>query len=182
MKLKMTCTFLKLETQRNKFTELYNSLTIEQLRFKPEPESWNLLQVMGHIVKSERLTLAYIQRKVRSNDDIPKAGFDSWFRYLVLQIAFYLPFKFKAPKIAQVDEEYPDFELMKTEWDQLRSGFKELIETTDSEILVKAVFRHPRAGMLNMKQALEFLGVHISHHQKQVERIRSHPSFPGNSG
>lgn len=69
---------------------------------------------------------------------------------------------------------------MKTEWDQVRNEFKKLIDTTESEILVKTIYRHPRAGLLNMKQTVEFLGIHISHHQKQVERICSHPSFPGN--
>lgn len=178
MKQKTTRTFLKLETQREELTVLYDSLTDEQRAFNPVRESWNLLQVMRHIVTSERLTLAYIQRKISSNPNIPKVGFNSRFRYLILRIVLYIPLKFKAPKFAQVDEEYPDYEKMKTEWDKVREGFRELIETTDSEILEKAIFRHPRAGMFNMNQTIEFMETHISHHRKQIERIRSHPSFP----
>tara|TARA_R100001143_G_C3358741_1_gene134195 strand:+ start:3040 stop:3615 length:576 start_codon:yes stop_codon:yes gene_type:complete len=178
MKQKINSTFQNIEKQREEFISFYDSLNDEQRSFNPDNESWNLLQVMRHIVTAERLSLAYIQRKISSSNNIPKAGLDSWFRTLILQIAFYLPLKYKAPKIAQVDEAYPDFESMKTEWDQVRSGFKELIDTTDSEILEKAIYRHPRAGMMNMKQAVEFLGVHISHHLKQVDRISSHPSFP----
>lgn len=181
MKQKTTRAFQKLETQRNEFVALFNSLTDEQRAFNPESESWNLLQVMRHIITAEKLSLAYIQRKISSKSNIPKTGIDSWFRYLILQFAFYLPLKFKAPKIAQVDETYPDFESMKTEWDQVRDGFKKLIDTTDSETLEKAIYRHPRAGLLNMNQAVEFMEIHISHHLKQIERIRSHPSFPGDT-
>lgn len=181
MKQKITRTFQNLEIQRKEFTAHYDSLTDEQRAFNPEPDSWNLLQVMRHIVTSERLTLSYIQRKISSSSNVHKVGLNSRFRYLILKIAFYLPFKFRAPKFAQVEEAIPDFEKMKTEWNQVRDGFRKLIDTTDSEILEKAIFRHPRTGMMNMEQAAEFLGIHISHHLKQVDRICSHPSFPGDA-
>ncbi len=179
MKEKISSTFKILETQRKELISLYDSLSAEQRAFNPESGAWNLLQVMRHIVTSERLSLAYIQRKISSGANVPKAGIDSWFRYLILNIAFYLPLKFKAPKIAQVDEDYPDYESMKKEWNEVRNGFQELIDKNDAETLAKAIYRHPRAGMLNMLQAVEFLDTHISHHIKQMERIRSHSSFPG---
>ncbi|MEX2410811.1 MAG: DinB family protein, partial [Candidatus Paceibacterota bacterium] len=96
MKQKTTRAFKNLETQKKELISLYDSLSAEQRAFRPEPDSWNLLQVMRHIVTSERLSLAYIQRKVSSKANIPKAGIGSLARFLILQLAFYLPLKFKA--------------------------------------------------------------------------------------
>jgi len=178
MKEKITNSFKKLESQRKELISLYDSLSNEQRAFNPEPDAWNLLQVMRHIVTSERLSLASIQRKISSKANIPKAGIGSRARFLILQLALYLPFKFKTPKIAQVHEAQPDYESMKTEWNEVRSGYQELIDSNDTETFAKAIYRHPRAGMLNMFQTVEFMETHISHHIKQIGRIRSHPFYP----
>lgn len=77
-----------------------------------------------------------------------------------------------------MDEAQPDYESMKSEWNQVRYGFQELIDSIDPETLAKVIYRHPRAGMLNMHQAVESMETHISHHIKQIERIRSHSAFP----
>ncbi len=170
----------RLEKQRGEIINMYNELSDNQLRFNPGPEMWNLLQVMRHLITAEKQSLIYIQRKLGRKDEVPKAGFDSTIRHIILKIALFLPIKFKAPKIAEVSEEYPDFESMKMEWDSIRNEIKSLIKNSDDNTLAKALYRHPRAGMLNIKQALEFIGTHTAHHQKQIERIKKHSAFPVN--
>ncbi len=170
--------FNRLEEQRNKLVESYNSLSPEQRAFKPQPDAWNLLQVMRHLVTAERQSLILMQRRITKRMELPKAGLGASIRYLILNLALYLPVKYKAPKIAEVKEEVPDFEKMKQEWADVRAKLKTLIDGTDQEILLSAVYIHPRAGRLNMNQALGFMIIHIDHHLKQIERIRSHPSFP----
>ncbi|CAN5491636.1 hypothetical protein BH23BAC3_BH23BAC3_15850 [soil metagenome] len=171
MKEKTRMVFDRLETQRSRIIEEYGRLTSEQLRYKPVPDQWNLLQVLRHLITAEQQSLMYIQRKMKMHENIPKAGLGSSVRHLLLKIALYLPIKFKAPKIAAVHEEYPDFEQMKSEWAGVRSELLTLIEVSDSKMLTKALYKHPRAGLLNMKQALEFFESHITHHQKQIDRL-----------
>ncbi|MEX2463394.1 MAG: DinB family protein [Balneolaceae bacterium] len=178
MKEKTTQLFNRLEEQRKELLAGYESLSPEQLAFKPEPGAWNHLQVLRHIITAERQSLAYIQRRISRGSELTKAGFNSWFRHKILQLALFLPLKFKAPKIAQVDEEYPDYESMKAEWDEVRAGYQELINMHDGEALAKTIYRHPRAGLLNMNQAIEFMETHISHHIKQIGRIKRHSLFP----
>lgn len=180
MKEKTLNTFTHLETQREKLVNSYNNLSEKQLQFKPESDHWNLLQVMRHLITSEKQSLIYIQRKITRHEEAPKAGVDSYLRHIILKLALVLPIKFKAPKIAEVKEDFPNFEEMKLEWDSIRSDLKDLIESSNDAILAKAIYRHPRAGMLNIKQAVEFLETHINHHQKQIQRIKNHPSFPAN--
>lgn len=178
MKRKTEKAFKRLEKQRLNLLSIYRSLSDEQLRFNPGPESWNLLQVMRHLVTAEKLSLIYIQRKISRPEKTPKAGVGSRFRSLLLKLALFLPIKFKAPKIAEVEEAYPDFNEMVLEWDEVRNEYQEIISINDAEILSKALYRHPRAGLLNIKQAIEFMEDHVAHHKKQVERIMNHHSFP----
>lgn len=178
MKEKTINTFVRLENQRKKILNTYDRLSEKQLQFNPGTGKWNLLQVMRHLITAEKQSFIYIKRKVARHDDVPKAGFDSTLRHALLKIALLLPIKFKAPKIAEVHEDYPNFGEMKSEWDSLRSEMESLVKESNDTVLAKALYRHPRAGMLNIKQTFEFFEIHITHHQKQMKRIRKHSSFP----
>jgi len=178
MKEKTDKAFNRLEIQKKELIHHYGSLSEDQLCFNPGPGEWNLLQVMRHLVTAEKQSMNYIQRKMESAEQIPKTGTGSVFRFFILKLALILPIKYKAPKIAQVNEDYQDFELMKAEWDDIRDNMKKMIDQSDDQTLAKAVYKHPRAGFLNVKQAIEFMENHIVHHQKQIDRIIKNPSFP----
>lgn len=180
MKHKTFSVFTRIEAQKSEILLLYDGLSTEQLQFNPEPNQWNLLQVMRHLVTAEKQSMILIQRKLSKHQNIPKTGTGAFFRHLILRIALILPLKFKAPKIADVSEDYPDFESMVLEWAEVRSDMKELINSADGEVLSKALYIHPRAGALNIKQALEFIETHTSHHRKQLNRIMKHSAFPSN--
>ena len=178
LKQKTLSVFTRIEEQRSEINSLYDSLSPVQLQFNPEPGEWNLLQVMRHLVTAEKQSMILIQRKLSKHQNISKTGLGAFFRHLILKIALILPLKFRAPKIAEVSENYPDYESMVSEWAEVRSDMKELISNLDGEVLSKALYIHPRAGALNIKQALEFVETHISHHQKQMKRIMAAPDFP----
>lgn len=180
MKTKTLTVFNRLETQRNEIIADYNRYTDRQLQFSPRPGHWNLLQVLRHLVTAEELSLKYIQRKLKNHESVKKSGLNSIARHFILKMALIMPLKFKAPKLADVTGENPDFGAMTSEWIEVRSEIKSLIENSDENILSKELYKHPRAGMLNIKQALEFFEMHINHHQKQIIRITSHASFPDN--
>lgn len=170
--------FGRLEKQRDEFLNLYRQKNREQLRFKPEADSWNMLQVMRHLVTAESLSLIYIKRKLSKPESGLKAGVMAKIRAFLLKLALALPIKFKAPKIAEVKENYPDFESTNEEWDNARQELKNLLLNADEEIFSKTIYKHPRAGYLTLKQTISFMGDHIGHHLKQVDRIMNHPQFP----
>lgn len=178
MKKQAQIIYKKLENQREEVLQIYQKLSPSQRTFNPGPDEWNLLQVLRHLVSAELQSLAYIQKKINNKSEISETGIGSYLRNLLLKIALILPLRFKAPKIADVKDENPDFETMLSEWNTVRKELQNLIQDTDEQTLTKALYRHPRAGMLNVKQFLEFIEVHISHHQKQIKRIMKHPSFP----
>ena len=42
----------------------------------------------------------------------------------------------------------------------------------------KIIYPHIISGPLNVVQRMEFLRFHLNRHQKQIERIKTHPDFP----
>ena len=170
--------FDTIEEKRKEIFQSLDSLSDKQLRFKPGPDDWNLLQVLHHIYTSEKLSYLYIKRKITGTERPGKTGWGSSLRLFALKAAFLLPVKYKAPSIVDASDEDPDYDSMKTNWKDIRSGLRELIEESETEILEREIYKHPAAGLMNMKQALLFMKTHMSHHEKQMERIMNHPSFP----
>lgn len=177
-KRKTVTLFKRIESQREEILQTYDQLTSDQLRFKPEKDKWNLLQVMSHLITAEKQSLVYIKRNLNNHENLSKAGPGAYIRHIILQIALWLPVKYKAPRFAEVKEDFPGYDTMKSEWDKIRSELFSILETNESETLAKELYKHPRAGRMNFHQALMFFETHIAHHRKQMERIKSHPSFP----
>ncbi|MCH8568428.1 MAG: DinB family protein [Balneolales bacterium] len=178
MKRKTQKLFVRMEVERIELMKACKSLSSKQLRFKPGVDEWNILQVLRHIITAEKQSLILIQKRLDRKESVPKSGAGAAFRYFLLKTALILPLKYKAPKFVDVSEDYPDFDSMISEWTETRRDLNQIIESNDDQTLAKALYRHPRAGMLNVLQALRFMTTHISHHQKQIARIKKHPSFP----
>lgn len=170
--------FDRLEIQRKDLISFYKSFNGEQLAFKPGPQSWSMNQVLRHLVTAEHQSLKLIKRKMNQTGDLPDVTLGARTRAMVLKIALALPIKFKAPKIADVQDEVPDPDVLFNEWNGVRMEFKEFLMETDEEKFTKTVYQHPRAGYLTLKQAIEFMEDHIRHHQKQIDRIRRDKNFP----
>lgn len=170
--------FEKLEKQRSEiFTEL-DSLNDAGRHFRSSPQKWNSLQIVLHLITAEKLSLIYMKRKVATEGELQKAGFKSWLRILTLRFAFNLPFKYTAPKRTDVTGQNPEYKTLKSDWNKVRSELKILIKKLDEKALKSEILKHPRVGMINMKQTLEFMEIHGAHHQKQIQGILADPTFP----
>lgn len=167
-----------LEDLRKEIVSQYDSYTTDQLTFKPDPGHWNLLQVLDHIVTSEKMSAIYIKRQLNGKKYPPPPGLKSRYRYALLKLALKLPFRYKAPSIVDSTGKTPDLHILQDSWKTIRGEIRSIVENTDEELLELGVYEHPRAGLLDMEQALHFLDMHIRHHQKQMERITGHENFP----
>jgi len=168
----------ELETLRKEVVSQYDAYTSDQLTFQVNPQQWSLLQVLDHIVTAEKMSAIYIKRHLNGKKYPPAPGFKEKFRYGMLKLAFKLPFKYTAPDIVDSTGKSPDLATLQENWKTIRSELLGIVESTDKELLELGVYKHPRAGLLNMEQALDFMALHIRHHQKQIDRITSHETFP----
>lgn len=61
--------------QTDAFCALLAPLSAEQANFRPKPDDWNILEVIGHITDGERV-FAYRALRIARNDSTPLASFD----------------------------------------------------------------------------------------------------------
>lgn len=96
-------------------------------------------------------------------------------KMVVLKVSQRLPFKFKAPR--SVVEKTPSYQSLNDliiEWDHTRGELKILLEKFQDDQITKKVYRHVRAGLLNIQHALLFFREHIVHHTPQINRLITH--------
>lgn len=90
----------------------------------------------------------------------------------VLKISQRFPFKFKAPKVVvDLTPSHANLRELETEWNNARAELRNLLEKFDDTQIKKKIYRHIRAGRLNVQHALIFFHEHSIHHWPQIKRL-----------
>jgi hypothetical protein len=146
----------------------YSELKLNQ---KPSENGWTVFQVMHHLIRTEDLSLKYVQKKLSFNPDLPKAGLLAYARKLVLKNYIKYPFKVRAP--ASVGENLPDYstfwEVAKI-WKNQREELNAYLTQLPSELFDKEIYKHPMAGKMTLGAMVEFFHAHFKRHKKQIMR------------
>ncbi|UOQ51158.1 DinB family protein [Hymenobacter cellulosivorans] len=146
----------------------------EKSHQSPGAGQWSAAQVVQHLLVSEIGIGQYINKKIQQEEGLRKTSFLTFVRSRVLRLALRLPFlRFKAPKYlaALTPETAPPLPELRTEWERVRRQLEQTLNEFPSPLLNRDIFKHPRSGMLNIYQTLDFMVDHVLHHQKQLERI-----------
>ncbi len=171
--------FKHLEEQLEVLLHMVKPLSYAQQNFKPDPDSWSILQVFRHMIQSEGQINRYLRKKILGANTIGKAGVWAKVRSVVLNTAMRLPFKYKVPEAIKIDfEENYRFEELSVEWKSLRKELGSFLETIDEATARKEIFRHPVVGRMSIVQGIAFMQEHLARHTQQVERIMKHDEFP----
>lgn len=159
--------------------QLENQLRIlatqdDHLLFKsPEPGAWSPIQVLQHLLLSERGSLNYLKKKISGGlHTIPPATLLTSVRFLLFRAFLALPIKVKAPK-AISEESFPEVESLDAlaeEYHNLRKDFKTFLTNLPEEAFQLEIFRHPRAGKITLAGLVLFFELHFKRHEKQIRR------------
>jgi uncharacterized damage-inducible protein DinB len=169
----------KLDNQLDELLQMVKPLSSKQQNFKPDANSWSMLQVFRHMMQSEGQIHKYLRKKILGAKTTGKAGIGALLRSVILNVAMRLPIKYKVPDAIKVDlDENYDYEKLSAEWKSLRKEIRDFLEDIDEETSRKEIFRHPVMGRMSILQGLAFMQVHLARHTHQVERIMRHPDFP----
>ena len=105
--------------------------------------------------------------------EAPDTGLREDLVMMVLVVSQRLPFlKFKAPKVlSENTTTYQTIEELQEAWAKVRIDLKEMLKRFQDDQLKKKVYKHPIAGMLNIQQAVQFFGEHITHHTPQIKKL-----------
>jgi uncharacterized damage-inducible protein DinB len=165
MKPKIQTLFNQLESQRLALMTELSSYNNTVLNKRPNSEAWSVAQIISHLMSAEASSVAYMRKKLSFTSHIPKAGFKSQLRRLMLSLAFALPFKFKAPKSLEIMPNFIDFNALENQWSSQRLDLQLFIESLPGEI-----WRHQILGKMNIAQMLDFFQDHVKRHHGQINR------------
>lgn len=163
--------FDRLEVQRDQLQHLIKDLSDVELNKHP-PEKWSIAQVISHLIASEQLSVGYLNKKMLGIQTAEKSGLKEDLKMLLLIVSQRLPFKFKAPRtIVENTPVYGSVDQLISAWDKTRVDLKEVLQKFEDDQINLKIFKHPRAGMLNIQQAIRFFREHIIHHTPQVKNL-----------
>jgi len=85
--------FERLEKKKQVLFLLISSLTPEIYSQQPSASSWSVGQAANHIYLSERLSFAYLRKKLSYPETIPTYHPKSWGGILLIKAVFFTHFK-----------------------------------------------------------------------------------------
>jgi uncharacterized damage-inducible protein DinB len=168
-----------LEAARRRALALLEPHDRVALNRRPAPGRWSALQVLHHVVASETATLAYIRKKMQGGTALPPVGLASRLRRLVLHAALVLPLRFQAPAATAAVPDEIDAAELRARWEDVRRGWRDLLDGFPPALEHRLVFRHPFVGLMGLADTLAFLHAHLEHHLRQVE---GRPPFRSGAG
>jgi len=165
--------FEQLEQATNRLLDMTQALGDKDHQ-APGPGQWSAAQVVQHLLVAETGIGQYIDKKIQQAEGLGKTGFGHFLRSRILRVALRLPFlRFQVPKYlaAATPATAPPLPELRLEWDRVRRQLERTLNEFPSPLLGRTIFKHPRSGMLNIYQTLDFMVDHVLHHQRQLERI-----------
>ena len=171
MNTKIANLWQKLETQRTQLMQDISKFDNAILNKKPKPDAWSVVQTMQHLMAAEAASLSYMRKKLSFVNQVPKAGFKSHIRRFLLNVAFVLPLKFKAPpNLSKMPYDDLDFQTLKNKWAELRAEYLDLLNKLPQNVFSAELWRHQIAGKMTLFQMIDFFDDHQKRHRGQIER------------
>ena len=163
----------RMQAKKKALFQYIRGLPVQQYSQAPSPGSWSVAQAANHLYLSEKLSLAYLRKKMAYPEMIPPYHVKSWLSVALVKLVLKTNYKVKAPKTIDMwqSQEVYDVNELEVKWDELRSELFTYINESYPDFKNMLVFNHPFAGRLTMRQMLIFMVEHIDHHTRQIRRI-----------
>lgn len=152
-----------LDAHRGRLSRLIAGLPAADVRRRPAPRAWSLVQIAEHLLRIDR------GLRVGGPPAGPLTRATSPARRALIAGVLALPLRIPAPPGVRHILPGPDPDLAATlgAWAALRQAWRRQIDAADPDAVV---FRHPVVGPLCGPDALAFLLAHHRHHDAQVAR------------
>jgi len=170
----------EVETARAKFIQSASGLAESQTTFRPDENSWSIIDNVEHLVWAE---MGGILGMWKTADSI-RAGQPIWTGEA---IHHGLPIESIIAKTWEPKEKVP--EVAKPRWGgpvaywiMALQNCQPLLEALVNHLTgldpEKVIYPHAISGPLNVVQRLAFLRFHLDRHRDQIGRIKSHANYP----
>ena len=132
---------------------------------------WSVTQVMHHLNAAESNSVLYVSKKRLGAAQLKRTGIEAQLRLLIARVSFFLPLKYRAPKLLGDMPEHVGYEEIKQKWLKTRNELASLLESLQDYELDKPIFKQPFFGRWNIFQMLGFMQIHFNRHKKQIMRV-----------
>jgi uncharacterized damage-inducible protein DinB len=160
----------RLEADRRALLDSVAAIPEDRLRRPRADGGWSILQVLNHVALAEQHTLAYVLKKMQDPSKLPRAGALSFWRMAIVVVALRSPYKARAPERTAHPEADTTLADVRAHWDGVRRDWQHLVEGFPPALVDRAVFRHPRTGLMSLAHTLAFTQAHLDHHRRQIAR------------
>ena len=163
---------LRIEEQKRAMLDDLGQWTPERLTFQASASEWSALQMLDHLIRTEREILAVVYR---NENQLHRYGVADRLRNRLLVALFRSKSRVKVPRSASLvlPGEATELPVLAAEWGVTRATLAQNIDRLFEGSSGKAIFKHPVAGWMSMQAVLDFFSVHLVHHGFQLDRIRA---------
>lgn len=165
--------FERMDRKLKDLMRLIRTLPQENYLRHPDPNTWSVGQIANHLYLSERLSLAYLKKKLSYPDTILPYHIKSHWALFMVNFILWSPFKVKAPSGINMweDKEVLPPDELEAKWNSIRKELTTIISDNQPGFKHHLVFNHPFGGRMTMRQMLIFFNHHIAHHVRQIHRV-----------
>lgn len=162
----------------------FSDLTVEQINWKPNAQSWSIAQCLHHLIITDSNYFNLLDSIVKGDYEMsflekysPLSGF--WGRLFVRMIQEKPGRKIPAPAITKPGQSGYTLDILAAYQENLRL-FRQYIADCDRVDIEKLMITSPFAGIITfpLKNALQLLMQHEHRHIGQAIRLKESPAFP----
>ena len=159
------------DQERKSLLDELEGLNDEQLRSKPGPDKWSLLEIIQHLVLSEREVLQNIpeSKKLAARE----RGLRARLSYALVLAVLKWNIPAPVPSDGMVPDGNTSLSELQQKWDENLSWLREYLDTLGPEDLPRAVFRHPIVGPMTVAQTTYLAKLHFDVHLRQIKKVKS---------
>ena len=163
--------FERYDRTRGALLEDLANLNEDQLKKKPRPSEWSILQIVQHMVLAERDVMQYLPEPKELIHR--KRGLRARIFYVVVILILRWNIRVPVPSKGMEPDGNTSLSEVRRQWDENMRWFREYIDSLEPEDLKRAVFSHPIAGPLTGLQAGTLAQYHFEAHLRQINNAKA---------
>lgn len=131
-----------------------DGLSEEQASFKPDADTWSVLEVLRHVVDGKRRNAAGCVALARGETRGGEA------------------------ETGRTGEELPSLAAARSALEAAHDDLVAFVESLSPATNLEARYEHPWFGELNCQEWAAFQRIHDGDHAEQIEQVKAAPGFP----
>jgi hypothetical protein len=164
-----------LDRARHTFLAPVSEASAAQLRFRPAPGAWSMLDVTEHLVLAEEKSLLGMLKGPPPGMTVTPIAH---VRMVLVRLVMKTDLRIKVPVARVIPEGTASLQELESRWGESQRGLAAFLDSIPGADAGAARFRHPIGGWVTADAGVAFLADHIGHHARQVERIRRAAGYP----